>query len=42
MRAEHTLGPAEAIPPGSHDVFTVAGRQIGVFNIGGDYIRPSQ
>jgi nitrite reductase (NADH) small subunit len=37
MTTEHTLGPAEAIPPGGHAVFSVAGRQIGVFNIGGEY-----
>jgi nitrite reductase (NADH) small subunit len=37
MSVEHTLGAAETILPGGHDVFTVAGRQIGVFNIDGDY-----
>ena len=37
MKTEHALGPAGDIAPGGHDVYTVAGRQIGVFNIGGDY-----
>ena len=37
MKTEHTLGPADAILPGGHDVFTLAGRQIGVFNIEGEY-----
>ena len=37
MSSEHTVCPADAIPPGSHEVFTVGARQIGVFNIGGEY-----
>ena len=39
MKTEHTLGPAVDIPPGGHDVYTVAGRQIGVFNVGGELLR---
>jgi nitrite reductase/ring-hydroxylating ferredoxin subunit len=36
-RQEHPVGPAAAIPPGGHEVVEVAGRQIGVFNVGGEY-----
>ena len=36
-QTEHAIGPAEAIPPGSHRVVEVNGRQIGVFNIDGEF-----
>ena len=37
MSSEHMLGPATAIPPGEHAVFDLGGRQIGVFNVAGEY-----
>src|SRR5687767_586259 len=37
MSAEHDAGPAEAIPEGSHRIVRVANREIGIFNIHGEY-----
>jgi nitrite reductase (NADH) small subunit len=37
MRPEHVVCAADEIPPGEHRVVDVAGRQIGIFNIGGDF-----
>jgi nitrite reductase (NADH) small subunit len=37
MSTPHELGPASAIPPGDHAVFDLGKRQIGVFNVGGEY-----
>ena len=36
-RRSTPIGPADAIPPGSHRVVEVNGRQIGVFNIDGEF-----
>jgi nitrite reductase/ring-hydroxylating ferredoxin subunit len=33
----HTIAKAEEIPPGERKVLTVAGREMGVFNVGGSY-----
>lgn len=33
----HSIAKAEEIPPGSRKVLSVAGREIGVFNLGGSY-----
>ena len=35
--AEHAVGPAEEIPEGAHRVVRAANREIGVFNIRGEY-----
>jgi nitrite reductase/ring-hydroxylating ferredoxin subunit len=35
--ARHVIGPADAIPPGGRRVVTVAGRSIGIFNVGGRF-----
>jgi nitrite reductase/ring-hydroxylating ferredoxin subunit len=35
--ARHRLGPAAEIPPGRRQLFEVAGRQIGVFNVDGRF-----
>lgn len=37
MSAEHDVCAADELPPGGHRVVDVGGRQIGVFNIGGDF-----
>jgi nitrite reductase/ring-hydroxylating ferredoxin subunit len=37
VSATRVLGPASAIGPGERAVFDIGGRQIGVFNIDGDY-----
>jgi len=37
MSHEHDVCAAEELPPGDHRVVEVGGRQIGVFNIGGDF-----
>ena len=37
MPREHPIGMAEDLPAGHHRVVRVAGREIGVFNIGGDF-----
>jgi nitrite reductase (NADH) small subunit len=34
-KRRHVVGPVADLPPGSHRVVEVAGREIGVFNIGG-------
>jgi nitrite reductase (NADH) small subunit len=36
-RVEHALGPADGIPAGTHRVFQVGRREIGVFNINGAF-----
>ncbi len=36
-RKEVVLGRAEDLPPGRHQVFSVEGREIGVFNVAGEY-----
>jgi 3-phenylpropionate/trans-cinnamate dioxygenase ferredoxin subunit len=33
----HVVARAEEIPPGSRKIVTVRGREIGVFNVGGDF-----
>jgi len=35
--ARHVVGSADEVPPGSRKLVTVAGREIGVFNVGGKY-----
>ena len=35
--AKHVIGSVEEIPPGTHKIVEVAGRSIGVYNIGGDF-----
>jgi 3-phenylpropionate/trans-cinnamate dioxygenase ferredoxin subunit len=35
--AKHVVATASEIPPGGRKILTVAGRSIGVFNLGGDY-----
>jgi len=37
MSAEHDVCAADEISPGEHRVVDIGGRQIGVFNIGGDF-----
>ena len=37
MRTQHTVCPARDIPPGTHRVVEVGERQIGIFNIDGEY-----
>jgi len=37
VSAEHELCDAAAIAPGEHRVVEVAGRQIGIFNVGGSF-----
>ena len=37
MAAEHVVARIEEVPEGSHLVVEVAGREVGVFNIGGRY-----
>lgn len=37
MKQEYRIGPADAIPPGGREVVEVGGRQIGVFNIDGEF-----
>ena len=36
-RTEHAVGDASDFPAGSHQVVTVGGRQIGIFNINGEF-----
>ncbi|MEZ4663696.1 MAG: Rieske (2Fe-2S) protein [Caldilineaceae bacterium] len=33
----HVVGPAADLPPGARKIVTVGGREVGVFNIGGEY-----
>ena len=33
----HVIATADEIPPGGRKIVTVNGREIGVFNLGGDY-----
>ncbi len=35
--AEHTIGPATELPPGTHRVVKIRGVEIGVFNVNGTY-----
>ncbi|MDQ6603651.1 MAG: Rieske (2Fe-2S) protein [Chloroflexota bacterium] len=35
--ARHVVGRVEEIPPGGRKIVTVAGRSIGIFNIGGEF-----
>jgi nitrite reductase (NADH) small subunit len=37
MKIEHTVCAAGTIAPGEHQVFEVAGRKVGIFNIGGSF-----
>jgi len=37
MSQEFTVGRASDLPPGTHRVFEVSGRQIGIFNIAGKF-----
>ena len=37
MKTEYAVGPAESIPPGEHRVVSAGERQIGVFNINGEF-----
>jgi nitrite reductase (NADH) small subunit len=37
MKKEHVLGPSAAIAPGERAVFDLGRRQIGVFNIDGEF-----
>jgi nitrite reductase/ring-hydroxylating ferredoxin subunit len=37
VKAEHDVAAAAALAPGEHGVFEVAGRQFGIFNVGGSY-----
>jgi nitrite reductase/ring-hydroxylating ferredoxin subunit len=34
---KHIVATVEEIPPGTHKIITVAGRSIGLFNIGGEF-----
>ena len=34
---EHRVGPAEDVPPGEHRVVRAGNREIGVFNLAGEY-----
>jgi nitrite reductase/ring-hydroxylating ferredoxin subunit len=36
-RKEHVVGDASDFPAGSHQVVTIGGRQIGIFNINGEF-----
>ena len=33
----YVVAPVAEIPPGTHKVFTVGGRPIGIFNLDGDF-----
>ncbi len=35
--ARHVIAQAAEIPPGARKIVTVQGREVGVFNLGGDY-----
>ena len=35
--AKHVIGTVEEIPPGEHKILEVAGRSIGVYNVGGEF-----
>ena len=35
--SRHVVAPTSEVPPGSRKLFTVKGRPIAVFNLGGDY-----
>jgi nitrite reductase (NADH) small subunit len=37
MKQEYEVGTAESIGPGEHCVVTVGNRQIGIFNVDGDF-----
>ncbi len=37
MASRHVVAAADEIPPGGRKIVTVRGREIGVFNIGGEY-----
>ena len=37
MSTEYEVGPAESLPPGQHRVVSVGDRQIGIFNVAGDF-----
>lgn len=37
MKVRHVVALAADMPPGSRQVVTVAGHEIGIFNLGGDY-----
>jgi len=37
MASRHVVAAADEIPPGGRKIVTVRGRQIGVFNLGGEY-----
>lgn len=37
QRKEVVVGPASDLPPGSHKVVNVEGREIGIFNVDGDF-----
>ncbi len=37
MASRHVVAAADEIPPGGRKIVTVRGRQIGVFNIGGEF-----
>ncbi len=36
-RQQFVLGPVEDFPPGSHPIISVAGREIGVYNVDGEF-----
>lgn len=35
--SKHIVGRADAVPPGEHHLFRVAGRSIGIFNVNGEF-----
>jgi nitrite reductase/ring-hydroxylating ferredoxin subunit len=37
MASEHVVAHVSDIPVGTHKVFSIAGREIGVFNVSGEY-----
>ena len=38
MPVGYEVGPADELPPGSRKIVSVRGFEIGVFNVGGDYV----
>jgi nitrite reductase (NADH) small subunit len=36
-RQQFVLGPVDDFPPGSHPILSVAGREIGVYNVDGEF-----
>ncbi|MGH6989321.1 MAG: Rieske (2Fe-2S) protein, partial [Stellaceae bacterium] len=37
MSEHHAVATIDEIPPGTHKLFTIRGREIGIFNVKGDY-----